>query len=480
MSDDKITTFGNLEFPEGTLESNTTYIWRVDTVNSLNETVEGPTWEFTTGLKNEDLEAINPDPGNLITAIIDTDLSWTNGEYTDHIEVFLKIGDSNIWDNSNIIYSGPVLDRIEDYFFEYEIVYNWGVRSYSAIEFDRVVDSEVWEFTTQTQMTAASNPIPVVGDLENITLDKLSWNLGLGFEHFNVYIGKSPILTEDDLFGSVQDLTIDISAFDLDYDSTYYWRIDNVNDPLIIHGDIWSFNTAHDTRLPEQVFGISPVNNANEITVDTFISWEETLFTNYCKIYFGTTQNLTVGDYKGDQTSRYFELKNLIPNKIYYWRIDSVNENGTTTGFINSFLTSVKTSKVIRRKPDAPEAIYLDFDFNFENNLDYGVNYILDEKSINQSIRNILLTKKGEVPFDPLFGSDVSQLLFEKISPVTEAILEDEIVTALTNYEPRIKIIDITCNGDPDNHVYNVRLEYLIIFLSISTVLEFSLDLKGL
>jgi phage baseplate assembly protein W len=126
------------------------------------------------------------------------------------------------------------------------------------------------------------------------------------------------------------------------------------------------------------------------------------------------------------------------------------------------------------------EVVYSDFDFHFKPNIDTGIEFVKNVESINQSIRNILLTVKGEVPFNPLFGSNINRILFEKISPVTEALLKDEIITALDNFEPRIKILSIICTGDPDYQIYNVRLEYLIIFLSISTVIEFNLHLKGL
>jgi phage baseplate assembly protein W len=88
-------------------------------------------------------------------------------------------------------------------------------------------------------------------------------------------------------------------------------------------------------------------------------------------------------------------------------------------------------------------AVYKDPGFEFESNTQTGINQKLDIASINQSIKNILFTVRGEVPFDPLFGSGVHHLLFEKMSPVTEQLLKDEIQTALENHEPRIVINNI-------------------------------------
>jgi phage baseplate assembly protein W len=126
------------------------------------------------------------------------------------------------------------------------------------------------------------------------------------------------------------------------------------------------------------------------------------------------------------------------------------------------------------------EVVYSDFNFNFINDLDFGIEFIKNVESVNQSIKNILLTVKGEVPFNPMFGSNLNQLLFEKVSPVTEALLKDEIETALNNFEPRIEIIDVRCQGEYDLQIYNIEIEYLILFLNVSAIFKFDLQLKGL
>ena len=41
------------------------------------------------------------------------------------------------------------------------------------------------------------------------------------------------------------------------------------------------------------------------------------------------------------------------------------------------------------------------------------INILTNESAIKQSVKNIVLTRPGEKLFEPLFGSDVSGLLFE-------------------------------------------------------------------
>lgn len=66
-----------------------------------------------------------------------------------------------------------------------------------------------------------------------------------------------------------------------------------------------------------------------------------------------------------------------------------------------------------------------------------------DLKSIDQSIENILLTNKGEKPFDPDFGADLRRLLFELNTTVSEPAFRDIIRRALIDYEPRVIVKDV-------------------------------------
>ena len=58
---------------------------------------------------------------------------------------------------------------------------------------------------------------------------------------------------------------------------------------------------------------------------------------------------------------------------------------------------------------------------------------------INRSIRNLVLTNRGEKFFQPLFGSNVYNSLFENIDNLSVA-LKDTIVNLIANNEPRVKL----------------------------------------
>ena len=92
---------------------------------------------------------------------------------------------------------------------------------------------------------------------------------------------------------------------------------------------------------------------------------------------------------------------------------------------------------------------------------DIGV--IRNERAINRSVRNIIETNLGEKPFDPDFGADIRSQLFEMCDYGSASILEDQILTALQNHEPRIDNIDATVEPFPETHTLEVTITYDII-----------------
>ena len=62
-----------------------------------------------------------------------------------------------------------------------------------------------------------------------------------------------------------------------------------------------------------------------------------------------------------------------------------------------------------------------------------------NENAIARSVRNIVMTIPGEKPFNPDFGSNVRNLLFENMDSITAGLIVDEIRTSIQNYESRVE-----------------------------------------
>lgn len=85
-----------------------------------------------------------------------------------------------------------------------------------------------------------------------------------------------------------------------------------------------------------------------------------------------------------------------------------------------------------------------------------------DTKAINNSIRNILLTRKGSVPGRPRFGSDLYKLVFSHIDSTIKNIAKNMIFEALNEFEDRIILesIDIQNIEEYNKVVCNIVYRY--------------------
>ena len=86
-----------------------------------------------------------------------------------------------------------------------------------------------------------------------------------------------------------------------------------------------------------------------------------------------------------------------------------------------------------------------------------------NESAIARSVRNIVFTTPGEKFFDPDFGSQISQSLFENINDISANIIKSEITSSLKAYEPRVNLREVQVKPNYDQNEFNVTIIYEII-----------------
>ena len=101
---------------------------------------------------------------------------------------------------------------------------------------------------------------------------------------------------------------------------------------------------------------------------------------------------------------------------------------------------------------------------------------VTNEESIKQSIKNIVLTAPGEKLFNPKFGSNVYNMLFEPLDPFLIDSLQVEILNTIKNYEKRVEVTNLRCIPDYDLNSVTVSLEYRIVGLPITETIQFVLQ----
>ena len=83
-------------------------------------------------------------------------------------------------------------------------------------------------------------------------------------------------------------------------------------------------------------------------------------------------------------------------------------------------------------------------------------------EQIKANMVNYLLTNKGERVFNPNFGADLRNLLFENIIDVTTEDLKASIQNDISLFFPTVAVKEIEFNNQPDNNTINFSLTYQI------------------
>ena len=101
-----------------------------------------------------------------------------------------------------------------------------------------------------------------------------------------------------------------------------------------------------------------------------------------------------------------------------------------------------------------------------------------NERAIIRSVRNIVETIPTEKFFNPIFGSDVYRSLFDFVDFGTASIIQDQIKTALNNFEKRINNIKVEVEPRPDDNDFEITVIFDIIGQDFPTQ-EFSFILEA-
>ena len=85
------------------------------------------------------------------------------------------------------------------------------------------------------------------------------------------------------------------------------------------------------------------------------------------------------------------------------------------------------------------------------------------DRDIEEAMRVILLTPKGQRVMRPEFGCQVHDLIFAPNDATTAGLAVYYVEEALAMWEPRIRVLDVQASPDEENDGrLNIRIEYEI------------------
>jgi hypothetical protein len=228
----------------------------------------------------------------------------------------------------------------------------WGCDWIGGIDDVRIYDhgmseDEILSAMEGEQSPQAWGPSPKNGALIAETWANVSWKPGPFAVSHDVYIGDN----FDDVEGGAADtfignqaapnLVVGFPGFPIPDGlvpgTTYYWRIDEVNeaDPNSPwKGDIWSFSIP-----PKTAYFPDPADGTEFVALDATLSWTGGYGAKLHHVFIGTSfdeVNDAVGGAPQGTTSYSPQLE---AEKVYYWRVDEFDAFETYRGDIWSFTT---------------------------------------------------------------------------------------------------------------------------------------------
>ena len=107
---------------------------------------------------------------------------------------------------------------------------------------------------------------------------------------------------------------------------------------------------------------------------------------------------------------------------------------------------------------------YKDVSLTFARNVvTSDVVAVTGEDAVKRSIKLLLMSRAGETPVFPEFGSHIFRLLFEPIDPITTVLLQHEIQATIEAYEPRVNIRRLTATPSSDEQGYDIDCLFSIV-----------------
>ncbi|MFB0553257.1 MAG: sugar-binding protein [Phycisphaerae bacterium] len=228
--------FPGFPIPDG-LVPGTTYYWRIDEVNEAepNSPWKGNIWSFSVPPKT----AYFPDPADGADSVdVDVQLNWTAGYgaklHTVYFgETFEEVDNATGGSPQGTLnYSPGTLKMAKTYY--------WRVDEFDVVE---TYKGDVWSFTTEG---AVRSPNPTNGAEDVSQTPVLTWVPGVFADTHEVFFGTDPAALE--LKGSGNLGEEDYEPGQLEWNTTYYWRVDEANNADTDSpwtGPLWSFTTAN-------------------------------------------------------------------------------------------------------------------------------------------------------------------------------------------------------------------------------------------
>ena len=123
-------------------------------------------------------------------------------------------------------------------------------------------------------------------------------------------------------------------------------------------------------------------------------------------------------------------------------------------------------------------ASYTDIDLTFTNKSNGEIFKKTDAASVKQAVRNLLMTNKGEKPFNPHYGGNLNDFLFSLSEDLDNIEIENAIILAIDAQEPRAAVRGVQVLLKEDYNSIHVLVQFQVV--NTLEIAELNLELTRL
>ena len=257
-------------------------------------------------------------------------LIWDEADGADSYTI--QLSTAGDFSSTVIDESGITATEFEAEALAWETTYFWRVRA--SNEAGDGEWSEVWSFTTEEEPLSAPDAVVLVspedGSVDVSIAPTLNWEAAATAETYRVQVSLSGDFSEpliDQTLGNVTEYGFG----DLDYETTYFWRVRASNEA----GDgewseAWSFTTEEEPQAPPAIpVLVSPSLQEYNVPINTELIWEEAARAEYYRVQVSVDFDFSslVADESGIVETSY-ALVELENQTTYVWRVKAFNDAG--------------------------------------------------------------------------------------------------------------------------------------------------------
>jgi len=125
-------------------------------------------------------------------------------------------------------------------------------------------------------------------------------------------------------------------------------------------------------------------------------------------------------------------------------------------------------AKIIPKKfpDDLEERQTIGFDFPINGNAVFNPTFQTKDQ-IKANLINYLLTNTNERVFNPNFGANLRNILFESVGDSSIEELQDRVTTQVNSRFPEVQVQDLQIDTSPDENSIYLKIKYIISILDI-------------